>query len=191
MKSTKAVLQYIKDDKDKNNAVLFEIFDSNIEKKSNELKETIKDCFPKAKNEKVINYTLWFGEYKYFYLGIYKGKIISFSEDGEIAPFCKNIVDLPFELLRRESKSFDYGIKNKTLTQNDILNNIPIFKNNLFECLSKYLSFLKQKEIEVSSYYFKDGAYRFLKEYFVIEYNYKDFFIEKLNGISFVNIESF
>lgn len=183
----KIILDYIKRNSDEVNYTLFNISNNDINSKNEEICDTLFNDFPNKTNVDLIKNTLWLGEYKYYYFGLYKDKIISFSEDGLFAPFCENLEDVPFEILRRESKSFDYVDEGK-LKKEDVLGNISSFKTNLFEYLKEYNDFLNKNNIKVNKVYFKGNEYRSLYEYFTIDYQYKDFYIDNLEGKEFINI---
>jgi len=183
----KIILDYIKRNNNEENYTLFNISNNDLNSKNEEICDTLLNDFPNKTNVDLIKNTLWLGEYKYYYFGLYKNKIISFSEDGLFAPFCENLEDLPFEILRRESKSFDYADEGK-LKKEDVLENISSFKTNLFEYLKEYNDFLNKNNIKVNKVYFKGNEYRSLYEYFIIDYQHKDFYIDNLEGKEFINI---
>lgn len=182
----KIILDYITRNSAEVNYTLFNINDNDLVSSSEEIGDTLLNDFTNKTNVDLIKNTLWLGEYKYYYFGLYKNKIISFSEDGLFAPFCENLADLPFEILRRESKSFDYPDEKK-LKKKDVLENISSFKIHLFEYLKKYTDFLNKNNIKINKVYFKENEYRSLYEYFTIDYQYKDFDIEHLEGKEFIN----
>ena len=179
------ILEYIKRNNRESIYSLFNIDNSNMNI-NKIISDTLIDDFPNKNNITLINDTLWLGEYKYYYFGLYKEKIISFSEDGAFQPFCLSLCDLPFELLRRESQSFDY---NGILKEENVLENLSLFKKEIFQHLKDYLNFLKLNNLSISDFYFKDDRYRFLYEYFQIDYSYDDFNIKNLEGKIFLNIE--
>lgn len=183
----KIILDYIKKNSDEVNYTLFNISNNDLNSKNKEICDTLLNDFPNKTNVDLIKNTLWLGEYKYYYFGLCKHKIISFSEDGLFSPFCENLEYLPFEILRRESKNFDYADKGK-LKKEDVLENISSFKTNLFEYLKEYTDFLNKNNIKVNKVYFKENEYRSLYEYFTMDYQYKDFDIEHLEGKKFINI---
>lgn len=183
------ILDYIKQNDNEKNYTLFNISNNDLIKQNEEICDTILNDFPNENNADLIKNTLWLGEYKYYYFGLYKDKIISFSEDGIFAPFCESLADLPFEILRRESKSFAYYYyQGGQLKKEDVLENISSFKTNLFEYLKEYIAFLNSNNIKVNDVYFKNNELRSLHEYFKINYQYKDFNIEHLEGKEFINI---
>lgn len=181
------ILDNIKRNSNEVNYTLFNINNNDIKTKNEEIFDTLLNDFPNETNVDLIKNTLWLGEYKYYYFGLYKNKIILFSEDGVFSPFCENLEDLPFEILRRDSQSFDYPKKGK-LKKEEVLETISSFKTNLFEYFKEDTDFLIKNNIKISEVYFKENEYRSLYEYFTIDYKYKDFDIEHLEGKEFINI---
>lgn len=184
------IMEYItKNNKNKIYA-LFNINNENINKTNEEISDTLLFNFPNENNIEIITNTFWIGEYKYYYFGIYKNKAISFSEDGLFEPFCNSIEEIPFEILRRDSQSFDYEYYNGKLSEENVLENISSFKEKVFEFLDDYLIFLNSNNILINKCYFKNNTYRFFYEYFKINYKYEDFSIKELEGKEFINISN-
>lgn len=182
------IMEYITQNENNKIYTLFNINNIAINKNNEEIADTLLFNFPNEQNIEIITNTLWIGEYKYYYFGIYKNKIISFSEDGLFEPFCHSIEEIPFEILRRDSRIFDYEYYNEKLSEENVLENISSLKTEIFKFLDDYLIFLDSNNIKINKCYFKNNTYRFFYEYFDIDYKYEDFNIEELKGKEFINI---